>query len=62
MAAASAKKTEVRSVEERRETAVETNIRVQAAAITVRVFYVLSLSAHTNFVFYHRLEPRLNTR
>jgi len=36
MAAASAKKTEVRVVEERRETAVETKIRVQAAAITAR--------------------------
>ena len=36
MAAASAKKTEVRVVEERRETAVETKIRVQAAVITAR--------------------------
>ena len=46
MAAASAKKTEVRSVEERRETAVETNIRVQAAAITARAAF-----EHGEFIF-----------
>lgn len=44
MAAASAKKTEVRSVEERRETAVETNIRVQAAAITARAAFEHALT------------------